>query len=36
MSAVLKEVSGMSNREVSMLSSYCLYSNFRSVKVLMI
>ena len=36
MSAVLKEVSGMSNGEVSMLSSYCLYSNFRSVKVLMI
>ena len=36
MSAVLKKVSGMSDGEVSILSSYCLYANFRSVKAIMI
>ena len=36
MSAVLKEVSGMSNGEVSMLSSYYLHANFRVVKIIMI
>jgi hypothetical protein len=33
MPAVLKEVSGMSDGEVAMLSPYCLYANFRAAKV---
>lgn len=32
MSAVLKEVFGVSDGEVSMPSSYCIYAKFRSVK----
>jgi hypothetical protein len=36
MSAVLKEVSGMSDGEVTILTYYCLYANLEGVKVIMI